>query len=361
MSSHSEAVIALHIHTRFSDGTGTHKDVVRAALRAGLDAVIVTDHNVWVGDAEGYYRENGQRVLMLVGEEVHDRTLIPQRNHALILGAGKEMAAYADDTQRLFTVTAQADGLAFLAHPVERAAPLVHELDIPWVNWEVEGYTGLEIWNALSEFKGHLRTPWHLLFYGLLFHQVAVAPFEEVLQRWDALLASGKRVAAVGGADAHALHYHLGPLTVTLFPYEKHFRAITTHVLLSEPLSGHLEHDRRLIYDALRKGRAFVANDLPASARGFRFTATGHHAEAVMGEQIALNGGVTLQIRLPRKAECRLVRHGEVVQRWRGRDVCAATVTEPGAYRVEAYLTAWGRRRGWIFSNPIYVMDETGK
>ena len=75
-----------------------------------------------------------------------------------------------------------------------------------------------------------------------------------------------------------------------------------------------------------------------------------------MGDRIALNGGVTLKVRLPRKAECRLVRHGEVVQRWRGRDVCATTVTEPGAYRVEAYLTAWGRRRGWIFSNPIYVL-----
>jgi len=356
MSSFHEAVIALHMHTRFSDGTGTHRDIARAALRAGLDAVIVTDHNVWVSEAEGYYREDGRQVLVLVGEEVHDRTRVPQKNHALIFGAGREMAAYADDPQRLFAATARAGGLAFIAHPVDPAMPLVGEPDISWVDWDVEGYTGLEIWNALSEFKGHLRTPWHLVFYALLFHQVAVAPYPEALRRWDDLLAEGRRVVGVGGADAHALKYHLGPWTITLFPYEKHFRAITTHLLLTEPLSGHEERDRHLIYQALRQGRAFVGYDLPASTRGFRFTATGQHGVATMGEQIAADGGVTMKIRLPRKAECRLIRHGHVVKRWRGRDVCALTVTEPGAYRVEAYLTAWGRRRGWIFSNPIYVL-----
>ena len=355
MSSFHEVVVALHMHTCFSDGTGTHKDIVQAALRAGVDAAIVTDHNVWVGDAEGVYQENGKRVLLLVGEEVHDRTREPQKNHALIFGAGREMASYADDPERLFDATAKAGGLAFIAHPVDPAAPLVNEPDISWVDWDVKGYQGLEIWNAFSEFKGHLRTPFQVLFYSLLFHQVAVGPYPAALARWDALLAEGRQVAAVGGADAHALKRHLGPFTLTLFPYEKHFRAVTTHLLLSEPLSGQLEHDRRLIYQALGNGRSFVANDLPASARGFRFMATGHNAEVTMGETIALNGGVTLKIRLPRKAECRLVRHGEVVQRWQGRDICTATVKEPGAYRVEVYLRAWGRRRGWIFSNPIYV------
>jgi hypothetical protein len=30
-------------------------------------------------------------------------------------------------------------------------------------------------------------------------------------------------------------------------------------------------------------------------------------------------------------------------------------VESPGVYRVEAYIEFKGKRRGWIFSNPIYV------
>ncbi|MGZ9235150.1 MAG: histidinol-phosphatase, partial [Anaerolineales bacterium] len=36
------------MHTVYSDGSGTHKDIAQAALRTGLDVVIVTDHNVLV-------------------------------------------------------------------------------------------------------------------------------------------------------------------------------------------------------------------------------------------------------------------------------------------------------------------------
>ena len=47
-----EVIVNLHMHTRYSDGDGSHTDIVQAALRAGLDAVIVTDHNVWVNGPE---------------------------------------------------------------------------------------------------------------------------------------------------------------------------------------------------------------------------------------------------------------------------------------------------------------------
>ena len=45
----------LHMHTTYSDGAGTHAEIARAAVRAGLDFVVVTDHNVWVDGLEGYY------------------------------------------------------------------------------------------------------------------------------------------------------------------------------------------------------------------------------------------------------------------------------------------------------------------
>ena len=39
----------LHMHTQYSDGSGSHRDIARAALRRGIDAVVVTDHNIRIG------------------------------------------------------------------------------------------------------------------------------------------------------------------------------------------------------------------------------------------------------------------------------------------------------------------------
>ena len=39
-----EILVNLHMHTTYSDGTGTHAELAQAAIQAGLDAIIVTDH-----------------------------------------------------------------------------------------------------------------------------------------------------------------------------------------------------------------------------------------------------------------------------------------------------------------------------
>ena len=66
-----ELIVALHMHTVYSDGTGTHAELAAAGLRAGVDVLIVTDHNVLVSDIEGYTQEGKRRLLLLSGEEVH--------------------------------------------------------------------------------------------------------------------------------------------------------------------------------------------------------------------------------------------------------------------------------------------------
>ena len=74
-----------------------------------------------------------------------------------------------------------------------------------------------------------------------------------------------------------------------------------------------------------------------------------------MGDEIAAAGGVTLQAYLPSFAEIRLLCNGEVVQESRRGHALTHHAGQPGAYRVEAYRRYFGRRRGWIFSNPIYI------
>ncbi|MCK5793546.1 MAG: PHP domain-containing protein [Anaerolineales bacterium] len=352
-----EIAINLHMHTRHSDGTGTHQDIAEAAIKTGLQAVIVTDHNILVQDQEGYFAMGEDSVLVLVGEEIHDNNTQRRNNHLLVFGVDHEMADLAQNTQELITKIDQVGGLSFLAHPIDPAAPKFNQGDFSWDKWDVTGFTGIELWNGFSEFKTRLKSNLAALWYAFNPSRIARGPIPETIMIWDRLTAAGKKIVAVGGSDAHAMHANLGPVKRTVFPYQYHFQSVNTHLLLPENLSGDLNRDKSLIYDALRQGHAFIGYDLLHSSRGFRFTGTGIGVNAVMGDEISVDDGITLQINLPRKAECILIKDGQPVKRWQDKKICSYSATGPGVYRVEAYQPFLGRRRAWIFSNPIYIRE----
>jgi hypothetical protein len=350
-----EIVVNIHMHTRYSDGSGTHKDIAQQAIQAGLDAVIVTDHNVLVQGVEGYYRSDKKRVLLLVGQEVHDRSRESQKNHLLVLNVNRDVTHQASDPQQLINAVRDAGGLSFLAHPSDPEAPAFNESDISWVSWDVKGFTGLELWNGLSEIKVYAKSKLHGIFYAYFPQFIAHGPIPEVLAKWDELLSDGTRIVAIGGSDAHALHLRMGPLSRVIFPYEFHFKTINTHIFLPQPLTRDTAVDCKMIYEAIAGGRCFVGYDLPYPTKGFRFGAQGRETIANMGEEIPAEGGVTLQARLPAFAEGRLVKDGDVIRVWKRMQVCSHITTEPGCYRLEVYRRYLGRRVGWIFSNPIYI------
>jgi hypothetical protein len=344
-----------HIHTPYSDGEGSHEEIAQAALKAGLDFAIVTDHNIYVSGLDGYRYDGDRRVLLLVGEEIHDRIREPQKNHLLVYETRKEMAPLAEDPQHLIDQVRLAGGLAFLAHPVDPDAPLINNDDLSWVDWDVVGYTGLEIWNFMSEFKGLLGSVRQALPY--LYHpeRIARGPYPAALERWDGLLNEGKRVVVIGGTDAHATKVQYGPLKRVVFPYEFLFRTVNTHVLTPSPLTGVVENDRRLLFESMRKGHCFVGYDLPASTRGFRFQAETDEGRVDMGNVAQGRFGVTLQVRTPRRAEIRMLHNGQVVKTWQGAEAAVLSVKHAGAYRVEAFIDYENERRTWIISNPIFV------
>jgi hypothetical protein len=350
----NEIVLNLHMHTTYSDGTGSHREIADAAIRSGVDVVLITDHNVWVQGVDRYVEAGAGRVLMLSGEEIHDRTRDPQKDHLLVFGAGSELAQYAEDTAALLRAVQRSGGLAFLAHPVDPAAPSFHEPDISWENWSVNDFTGIELWNGFSELKAHLPTKLHGLFFALFPEFVAHGPFLGAIERWNRLL-SLRPTVAIGGSDAHALRKRMGPLHRVIFPYEHHFRAVNTHVLLDEPLSGDASHDAASVYSALAAGRCFIAYDLPRSARGFQFRAQATERPKPMGSKVPVDAGVSLRAELPDAGEIRLLKDGQPVQTVADGQVLTHLAREPGTYRIEAYRRFRGRRRAWIFSNPIYL------
>jgi len=342
----------LHVHSVYSDGTATYPEIATAAREAGLDFVIVTDHNVKPEGLEGYRAS----VLMLSGEEIHDVRRQPQANHLLVYGAGQDLAPYSfGSSQGLIEAARGRNGICYIAHPVEKSGPVRMGLAaIPWTTWPADGICGIELWNYMSEFKGLLWSKAVAPFYAFLPEAGIRGPYRATLRLWDELLAQGLRIAAIGGADAHSTTYRMGPVTRTIFPYAYLFRCVNTHILTKSPLTGEAEGDRQLIYEALRAGRTWVGYDLPHTTRGFRCVAQSGSSSAAPGEELRRLGALVINVTLPAKGDIRLLRDGKVIQRVVGQGL-RHTSEEAGVYRVEVYRRFRGRRVGWIFASPIYV------
>ncbi|UCC76523.1 MAG: hypothetical protein JSW37_13620, partial [Anaerolineales bacterium] len=227
------------------------------------------------------------------------------------------------------------------------------EPEINWVSWEVTGFTGLSIWNYMSEFKSYLHDAPTSVFAVCFPQAVIRGPYPETLRRWDDLL-SQRKMPVLCGSDAHAATYRMGPLSRVVLPYEYVFRTVNMHILTTEAFNGTLAHDAALVYEALRRGCGFVAYDAIGQAKGFRFDAATDSGKATMGEELSMSGRVELTVSTPLPADIHLLRNGETVARAQGRQLHYVTDV-PGPYRVEAYRQHWLRTRGWIFSNALYV------
>jgi hypothetical protein len=350
----NELVINLHMHTTYSDGSGTYAELGQAALKTGVDVLLVTDHNVLVREIDAYYRDGKKRALVLACEEIHDQARYPQKNHMLVFGVDQELSDLADNPQSLINTVHRLGGLTFIAHPVDPAMPAFGETDISWEDWGITGFTGIELWNGFSELKSIAKGRLDAIAYAFFPEAIPHGPLPKAIRIWDDLLSKGQSVVAVGGSDAHAQHMSMGPLHKTIFPYEYHFSTINTHALTPAPLTGNLARDRKLVFYSLAAGHCFIGNDLPAPTRGFRFTAQDRQGSFIMGEKIYLDGAVTLQGKFPSKAEIRLIKDGTCIKALHG-EFFTYTTTEPGVYRVEAYKHFLGKLRAWIFSNPIYI------
>ncbi|HUW15015.1 MAG TPA: CehA/McbA family metallohydrolase [Anaerolineae bacterium] len=340
----------IHFHTTYSDGTASFADIVHAAHSAGVDFAIATDHNLLVREQEGYHGT----VLILAGQEVHDTEREPEVNHLLAVGAAHDVALLRSHPQKLMDAVRDGGGLTFLAHPIEHGSRLFPK-EFSWIDWNVHSFDGLELWNFMSECKAYVDSRQVGLLLSFLPQIFVRGPWPETLALWDRLNAE-RPVVAIGGSDNHGGTYHIGPLTRTVFPYTFAFQTVNTHVLAPEPLDGMLPHDRKLIFDALREGHCWVGYDLLGRTTGFRFQAHNGSDTAIMGDRLALNRPTEIEAFVPARARLRLLRNGLPIGSATGRHL-RLQITEPGVYRVEAFRRAWGRWRGWIFSNPIYVHD----
>ena len=353
METYREYVGNPHVHSIYSDGAATHREIAEAAAAAGLNFAIVTDHNIRADGLEGYYG----RTLLLVGEEVHNVYRRPPVNHLLVYGTDQEIVPYAfGDTRTLIRTINERGGFCYIAHPIDKSSPLNPDWRaMPWVDWPVKGVTGIELWDYLSEFKSLLWTRSIAAVYARRPEWGIRGPYRATLRLWDELLSKGQRLAALGSANAHgpSAKWHL-PGRDGL-PYADVFRCVNTHILTNSALSGDLVEDKALIHGALRAGRTWVGYDLPHPTHGFRFVIRSGASQATVGEELRRLGALNIEIDLPARGEIHLLRDGKRILRVQGTQL-RHTSAEPGIHRVEVYRRFQGHKVGWVFSSPIYVI-----
>lgn len=346
-----EYVGHFHVHSSDSDGTKSTESIMEIANRIGLDLVCFTDHAEQTDLKLGFEGWHGQ-TMALVGSEVNERF-----NHYLAMRIARRLREDTEHPQNVIDQVGEQGGIGFIAHPFERACPLSKKkLAYTWNDWEVGGYTGICIWNFMSAWKGKVQGLLSGLYY--FVHPcdaIASGPDLETLRTWDQA-CQDRPVVAIGGSDAHEQWFKLGPLgRVCVFPYEFLLRTVNTHVLVTERFSRDFDHDRELAYEALESGRCFVANDYLCSARGFRFSAAVGGREVAMGGEVPWQKGICLKVTCPRKALIVVRKDGTCYGAALGCN-WIDELREPGVYRAEIFLRdRLGRKRAWIFSNPVYV------
>lgn len=412
----------MHVHSFLShDSVAPLEEIVEAARACNAQILMFNDHPSdeydFFKDGHQGLRDG---VLLIPGAEKGGFLLFPTRSiqeareHTGEGGSGEEASSHGggvewfasppyDQPQELADLVLQDGGMVFLSHLEER------------MDWEIQGITGNEIYNTHADVMGELqflaalKNP--VMMIGLLpalqqfpqetFGAILDYP-EDYLRRWDQLCqmaphtgiaandahhnqafrilvtedhqlaiedALGKRVATLDPDKTPLVKPLIGNkqpgdriMEMDLDPYERSFRHVSTHLLMRDL-------NKEEVWQALKAGRAYVSFEWLADPTGFRFEARQGDQSWPMGGQITLAGDQPASQRTglnqplivssvaPLPALYKLYRNGQVVKEGRGR-MFDSEITQPGVYRVEAWLLVADELKPWILSNPIYVIQE---
>ena len=368
---------SLHNHCYWShDSRGNLHEILSAARRAGLHFVFFNDHPR--SEVESFPRAlHGSygNILLIPGSE-NKELLVWPRDSATVDWRGSVEQVIA---------RAREDGaLVFYAH-TERPH-----------SWGNSLYHGMEIYNMHADAKdeNYLVMLPEVLVNSRQFPFWVFRSFYDdlgLIALWDSLNVS-RKIVGIAANDAHDnLNIRgryledgrvewLGPSAKTwgivndswlqrflldepdssgwsfrweLSNYYETFSYVSTH-LLADTLN------REALYDALRRGHAYVAFDGLAPAQGFVFRVENEAGApiATMGDTATTMSTAYVRVELPIPARIHLLQSGRVVARIeesRALRLELDPAKSRGAMRVEAFLRLGEKWLPWIFSNPIYV------
>ena len=296
---------ALHLHTLHSDGAVTPLALAEAARAAGVDFIVVTDHNNTAHQREPM----PSSPLHIVGEEV-----TTPAGHAsvwgLANGAWIDFRVLPSDPGAAgaingFVAAAHQTGALFaINHPADNCAGCSWEQIVP------DGIDAVEIW------------------------QNEKAPRDAGVAFWDRLLRAGRHVTAVGVSD-----WHRPPARIDMAAVRVQAAGLTEPAIL----------------DGIRRGHVMVMRDArtePPSVRARCGSST-----AGVGDTLtcAIRDTLTLEISAPE------MRDGRADFIWNAARMTSKAIGRGAAFSMPA---AAGYLRAHLYAadgsavavtNPVYV------
>jgi len=355
---------SIHVHSTHSDGAGSVEEVIAAAQEAGLDFLILSDHNPLGNKARpqgGWYDD----LLLIVGEEIST-----YEGHVLAVGVPPHRYQLAPGARSAITDIEELGGWGWVAHPL-------HPEELWTAGWA--GLVGIEVIN--------LAEAWARTSVGRRLAIAAAYPFNSdyallrmlssglpALSLWDSHINLSPRnearwprpLVGIGAVDAH------GPIAwpFPLPTYADAMSAVQTIVWLDNPpVSGPYDAEGAVL-GALRQGRAAAVISAIGDAGGFVYDA---HAPASglvarSGDMVPWEEGPwTLRASVDVASGVSIVclRDGMPVHSVTG-PALEYTADRPGTYRIEVHRLNGphvdpGGNTPWVISNPIYLWPHAAR
>jgi predicted metal-dependent phosphoesterase TrpH len=323
----------IHAHSYLShDSQGSLSRIIQAAQTDGINFILMTDHPSPYSVNHGVRGMHGG-ILFMPGQEINLST------GGVVLGINLQDTVPSGSLQSVIDAVHKQGGLAILGHIEEHT------------DWTANGWDAMEIYN----------THYDAILDGKIDKTIALVPYldKDPDRVWRSILDKptvylkawneAQKKRCVPGVAANDSHENVVYNGIQLDTYERSYGLVSTHLFL-------MELSQSEIYRAITNGHGYVCFDVFGSCRGFSFIAGDGKNISIMGDEYTIDPKMpsTIEISTPVLAKIQLLKDGAVVKEKECQKM-TYDLTEPGVYRVEAYLPQGKKHVQWIFSNAIYV------
>lgn len=343
----------IHSHTSLGGhSTGTFDEIIKVANAEGLDFVVLTEHYSTEYDTSALTLNGFYGKTLFVGGQEADAN---DGGRYLLIPGNAETPQYAKMTSAEMLQRVHSQGRIAINNYPDRSRAKDPEFD------------GMEVYSLhinakrSNPFTAIPDLIWSFQSYPEWTFATYFRRNDDYLRRFDTA-AQRRKIFLTAGADAHSnIGFYLFSdaqgkhiLGKKFDPYSMVFRLMRMHYLIPEGIGL----NRESLISAIKAGNGFVGFDILGDTTGFRFTAENETGSTIMGGEIRLGNGVKLSAAAPLATRFVLIHNGEKIAESASEYEFSTLVSQPGVYRIEAYLDSLGPpfdQTPWIISNPVYV------
>lgn len=359
----------IHVHSNFSDGGSSPDRIAEAANQAGLDFVVLTDHNTQDARKQGFEKKYGNTDFFVEMEASTSagHTINFFSQNETLRESGNQTIAQASYRQILETQS-YPNMFVSIAHP--------SNIKNPWSRLD-HFAEGFEVVNFDSSWQRQLSdSPLRFFLTALIYpfnEYLSALRFLEIYPKdfnvWDEMTSRGPGHFAYLAHDTHSKVKLNNQYSLAWPDYLMTFKLASNILFLKEPKAADFEKRKQQYYLSLKEGRSAIVYQsvFPFNGNSWNIQCgekkwgPGDVVRDVTGCEAWVQTPITPFIKV-----IRLVKNGEqtheVLVDKSSKEPLRLPLSGAGTYRVEVWAKlhsalrlALNRPVPYIFYNPIYL------